>query len=93
MSLSLFLAAALFTSLALNAATSSIPFGCIKHHSKAWLFAELEEVVSEKRYTFATAHRSDEDCQAYISASRHASSAIAKAEAEAWQVTCSSLLR
>ena len=34
---------------------------------------------------FAAAHRSDEDRQAYISASRHASSDIAKANAEAWQ--------
>ena len=35
-SLSLSSAAALFTSLALNAAKSSIPFGRIKRHSKAW---------------------------------------------------------
>ena len=40
---------------------------------------------------FAAAHRSDEDRQAYISASRRASSVIAKAKAEAWQTTCSSL--
>ena len=40
---------------------------------------------------FAAAHRSDEDCQAYISASRHATSVIAKTKAGAWQVTCSSL--
>ena len=37
------------------------------------------------------AHRSDEDRQAYIFASRRASSVIAKAKAEAWQTTCSSL--
>ena len=38
-------------------------------------------------------YRSDEDCQVYISASRHASPviAMAKVKAEAWQVTCSSL--
>ena len=35
-SLSLSSAAALFTSLALNAAKSSIPFGRIKHHPKTW---------------------------------------------------------
>ena len=35
-SLSLSAAAALFTSLALNAAKSSIPFGRIKRHPKAW---------------------------------------------------------
>ena len=40
---------------------------------------------------FGTAHRSDEDRQAYISASRRASSVIAKAKAEAWQTTCTSL--
>ena len=48
-------------------------------------------MVSEGRKAFAAAHRSDEDRQAYISAFRHASSVIAKAKAEAWQTTCSSL--
>ena len=72
-------AAALFTSLALNAAKSSIPFGRIKRPPKAWWSAEVEEAVSERR----KAHRSDEDRQAYISASRRASSVIAKAKAEA----------
>ena len=48
-SLSLFSAAALFTSLALNAAKSSIPFGRIKRPPKAWWYAEVEEAVSEKR--------------------------------------------
>ena len=48
-------------------------------------------MVSERRKAFAAAHRSDEDCQAYISASRHASSVIAKAKTEVWQTTCSSL--
>ena len=90
-SLSLSSAAALFTSLALNAATSSIPFGRIKRHPKAWWSAEVEEAVSERRKAFAAAHRSDGDRQAYISASRRASSVIAKAKTEAWQTTCSSL--
>ena len=58
---------------------------------KAWWSAEVEEAVSETRKAFAAAHRSDEDRQAYISASRHTSSVIAKAKAEAWQTTCSSL--
>ena len=49
----------------------------------------MEEAVSERRKAFAAAHRSDEGRQAYISASRRASSVIAKAEA--WQTTCSSL--
>ena len=83
-------AAALFTSLTLNGAKSSIPFGRIKRHPKAWWSAEVEEAVSERRKAFAAAHRSDEDRQAYISASRRASSVIAKAKAEAWQTTCSS---
>ena len=91
-SLSLSSAAALFTSLALNAAKSSIPFGRIKRPPKAWWSAEEEDVVSERRKAFAAAHRSDEDLQAYISASRRASSVIAKAKAEAWQTNCSSLL-
>ena len=90
-SLSLSSAAALFTSLALNVAKSSIPFGRIQRPSKAWWSAEVEEAVSERRKAFAAAHRSDEDRQAYISASRRASLVIAKAKAEAWQTTCSSL--
>ena len=90
-SLSLSSAAALFTSLALNAAKSSIPCGRIKRPPKAWWSAEVEQAVSERRRAFATAHRSDEDRQAYISASRRASSVIAKAKAEAWQTTCTSL--
>ena len=89
-SLSLSSAAALFTSLALNAAKSSIPFGRIKRHPKAWWSAEVEQAVSKRRKAFAAAHRSDENRQAYISASRRASSVIAKAKAEAWQTTCSS---
>ena len=48
-------------------------------------------MVNERRKTFAATHRSDEDRQAYITASRRASSVIAKAKAEAWQTTCSSL--
>ena len=84
-------AAALFTSLVLNAAKSSIPFGRIKRHPKAWWSAEVESAVSERRKALAAAHRSDEDRQAYISASRRVLSVIAKAKAEAWQTTCSSL--
>ena len=90
-SLSLPSAAALFTSPALNAAISSIPFSRIKHLPKAWWSAEVEEAVSERRKAFAVAHRSDENHQAYIIASRRASSVIAKAKTEAWQTTCSSL--
>ena len=67
--LSLFSAAALFTSVALNAAKSSIPFSRIKRHHKAWWSAEVEGAVSERRKAFAAAHRSDEDHQAYISGS------------------------
>ena len=87
-SLFLFSAAVLFTSLALNAAKSSLSFSRIKRPPKAWWSAEVEEAVSERCKVFAAAHRSDEDRQAYISTSRRASSVIA--EAEAWQTTCSS---
>ena len=51
----------------------------------------MEEAVSERRKAFTAAHRSDEDRQAYISASQRASSVISKAKAEVWQATCSSL--
>ena len=90
-SLPLSSAAALFTSLTLNAAKSSIPFGRIKRPPKAWWSAEVESAVSERRKAFAAAHRTDEDRRAYISASRRASSVIAKAKAEAWLTSCSSL--
>ena len=49
----------------------------------------MESAVSERCKAFAAAHRSDEDRQAYISASRCASSVIAKAKV--WHTTCSSL--
>ena len=62
-SLFLSFAATLFSSLVLNAAKSSIPFGCIKRHPKAWWSAEGEEAVSERCKDFAAAHRSDEDRQ------------------------------
>ena len=51
----------------------------------------MESAVSERRKAFTAAHRSDVDRQAYISASRRASSVIVKAKAEARQTTCSSL--
>ena len=86
-SLSLFSAATLLTSLTLNVAKSFILFSRIKRHPKAWWSAE--EAASERCKAFSAAHRSDEDHQAYISASLHAWSVIAKAEA--WQATCSSL--
>ena len=82
-SLSLPSAAALFTSPTLNAAKSFINFGRIKRPPKAWWSAEVEDAVSERRKAFDAAHRSDVDRQAYISASRRASSVIAKAKAEA----------
>ena len=65
------------------AAESSIPFGRIKRPPKAWWSAEVEQAVGERPKAFATAHRSDEDRQGYISASRRASSVIVKAKAEA----------
>ena len=57
-------ATAPFTSLALNAAKSSIPFGRIKCPPKAWWSTEVEGAVSERRKAFAAAHRSDENRQA-----------------------------
>ena len=73
-------ATALFTFLALIAAQFSVPFGGVKRQPQA-----VEEVESERRKAFDTAHGSDEDRQAYICASGHVSFVIAKAEAEAWQ--------
>ena len=64
-SFSLTSAASLLTSLALNAAKSFITFD----PPKAWWSVEVDGAVSEGRKAFAAAHRSDEDRQAYISAS------------------------
>ena len=55
-SFSLSSAPILFTSLALNADKSSISFGRIKRHPKAWWSAEMENAVSERRKAFAAAH-------------------------------------
>ena len=54
-SLSLSSAAALFTSLTLNAAKSSIPFSRIKRPHKTWWSAEVKSAVSGKRMAFAAA--------------------------------------
>ena len=81
-SLSLSSATAFCAYLALNAAKSSIPFGRIKRYPKAWWSTEVEEAVSERRKAFVSAHRSDEDRQTYISASRCASSVIANAKVD-----------
>ena len=51
----------------------------------------MEQAVGERRRAFATAHRGDEDRQAYIFASWHASSVVAESGAGAWQTTCTSL--
>ena len=82
-SFSLSYAATLFAFLALNTAKSFIPFGRIKCHPKAWWFSEVEAAVSERHKGFAAAHISDDDRQAYISASRRVLSVIVKAKAEA----------
>ena len=89
--LSLSAAAALFTSVALGAAKASIPFGRLKRQPQAWWSSEVQLAVDERRRAFATAHLSEENRQAYISASRQASSVIAKAKTDAWHNTCSSL--
>ena len=59
LSLSLSSAAALFTSLALKAAKSFIPFGRFRRNPKTRSSAEVEKAVSEKGKAFAAAHRSD----------------------------------
>ena len=61
-SLSLSSVVALFTTLALNAAKSSIPFGRNKIQSKPWWSAEVESTISERGKAFAAAHRSAKDC-------------------------------
>ena len=51
----------------------------------------MESAVSKRRKAFAAARRSDEDRQAFISASRRASSVIANAKAEIWPTAYSFL--
>ena len=74
-----------------EAQKGSLWLSYFKRHSKAWWSAEMKETISERRKVFAVAHRSDEDRQAYISASQRASLVIAKAKTEAWHTTCYSL--
>ena len=50
--------AALFTSLALNAAKSSIPYRRIKRQAQVWWSRDMKEGTKERRKTFAVAHRS-----------------------------------
>ena len=59
--LSISSAAAFITSLTLNVAKSSIPFGHIKRPPQAWWSAEVEGTVNERRKAFAATHRSDKD--------------------------------
>ena len=59
-SFSLSSAATLFPSLTLNAPKSSISFGRIKRHLKAWWSAELNKAISERRKVFAAARKSDD---------------------------------
>ena len=50
-------------------------------HSRSGILSPMPrtlEAVSERCTAIVAAHGSDEDCQAYISASRHASSVIAR---------------
>ena len=51
---------------------------------------EVENAVGEMRKAFAAPYRSDDDGQAYISASQHTSPVIVRVET--WQATYSSLL-
>ena len=90
-SLSLSKAANLFSSIVVQAAKSSVPFGRTRQPPKAWWSSELAELVKKRRQAYRKAHLGEEHRQSYLSASRAASAAIAKAKAEAWQRTASSL--
>ena len=63
-SLSSAAAAALFTSVALNVAKFSIPFGRVKSQHQAWWSPEEEEAVSKRCLVFPAAYKSDKDRQA-----------------------------
>ena len=52
-----FAAATFFTSLTLNVAKSSIPFGRIKRQFQVWWFAKVEKAVCERRKASAAAQR------------------------------------
>ena len=74
-SLSLSKAANLFSSIVVQTAKSSIPFGRTRQLPKAWWSSELAELVKKCRQAHRKAHLSEEH--------RQASVAIAKAKAEA----------
>ena len=65
-------AAALFSSLALNAAKSSIPFGHVIRQPQAWWSFEVKDAVRERRKAFAFIYKSGEERRACIEAARHA---------------------
>ena len=69
----------------------SVPFGRVIYQPQTRWSNQVEDAVSERCNAFAPAHRIDEHWRAYISASQHATSVIAKGKTETWQVTCSSL--
>ena len=76
-------AATLFTSLSPNAATFFLLIDRVNLN-----LGEVEDSVSKRLETFAAAHRSNENCQTYVCASRHASSDLYKAKAEVSQAIC-----
>ena len=82
----------LLSFLEINATKFSIPFGRVKRQPQTWWSSEVKEVVKERHRIFASAHRSNQNCQAYFFAYRHAFSVILKAKAEIWQATCSPIL-
>jgi len=80
-----------FSSLLLNAAKVSIPFGQLGRPHKAWWSEETELAVRDRRRARSEAHRSETYHLAYVEASRKASSVISRAKAETWQATCNTL--
>ena len=90
--LSLSKATASFTSLLLDAARSSIPYGRTQHPPKAWWSAEVAEAVQARRRAHASVRPGDPaSLRSYNEASARARSVIAAAKQASWQTTCSSL--
>jgi len=79
-------AARSFSSLLLNAAKTSVPFGRLGRPPKAWWSKEAESAVWDRRRARSEAHR-----LAYVEVSRKSSSVISWAKTETWQATCNNL--
>jgi len=79
------------SSLLLNAAKASIPFGRLGRLLKAWWCEEAELAVRDRQEGTLWGASFRGLSLTYVEASRRASSLICRAKAKTWQATCNNL--